>query len=69
MCPYEEKWILEELEALLVGGLGHSRRQSTALDIERLWLVPFPAGSSGHAAWAVCEAPEAPTFGRPAVSR
>ena len=31
---------LEELQALVVGRLGHSRRQSTTLDVEALLLVP-----------------------------
>ena len=31
---------LEQVEAAIVGSFGHSRRESTALDVERLRLVP-----------------------------
>src|SRR5262249_48149953 len=31
---------LEELQATVVGSLGHSRRRSTALDVDGLRLVP-----------------------------
>src|SRR5207247_8261092 len=37
---------LEELQAPVVGRLGHSRRQSTALDVECLRLVPAFASTA-----------------------
>src|SRR5262249_29511116 len=39
---------LEELEALVVGRFGHSRRQSTAIDVDCLRPVPRGPAEAGH---------------------
>ena len=44
---------LEEFQALVVGGFGHSRRQSTALDVD--CLRPVPAGDCRDRGWKLAQ--------------
>src|SRR5205085_960499 len=48
------KGAMEELQALFVGVSGHSRRQSTALDVGRLRLVPIVETKHDAYASALC---------------